>query len=203
MLAKFSQNLQIFPNHFSNIKLKSFGLLQNSMKNYEILWKLMKFHKTNEISLTFLVSYFAFIQFWCTLLTFAFTIGAFKSWLQNFHLIQIDCKFQNFGLGNGESSKVNIAVPTLTSSLVSIDLLEKNTCQGRTLKLILLQHHRRWKKVFYHGHLRSSGHITERFQPAVSLQGLRRYPYYLKEEVKSSEPSPSVCMPRLDQVLSR
>jgi hypothetical protein len=33
----------------------------------------------------------------------AFALGDFKSLLQNFGLSQTDPKFQNFGLGNGES----------------------------------------------------------------------------------------------------
>jgi hypothetical protein len=63
------------------------------MKVNKISWKLTKFHGI-------------LLQFWCILLTFAFTFGAFKSWPQNFGLVQTDLKFQNFGLGNGERWKI-------------------------------------------------------------------------------------------------
>jgi len=48
---------------------------------------------------------FDFIQFRCILLAFAFAFGAFESWLQNFGLVWIHSKFDNFGLGNGDSWK--------------------------------------------------------------------------------------------------
>jgi hypothetical protein len=48
-----------------------------------------------------MVKYFGFVQFRCILLTFTF--GAFESLPQNFGLIWTGSKFQNFGLGEGES----------------------------------------------------------------------------------------------------
>jgi hypothetical protein len=87
---RFSQYLTVFPSNFNNIYLKSFVLLQNLMRNYEILQKFMIFHETNEI---FLVKYLAFIQLRCTLLTFAFAISDFESRPQNFSFIWTDSKF--------------------------------------------------------------------------------------------------------------
>jgi hypothetical protein len=49
-LTKLSQYCTVFPSRFSNIFLKSFKLLQNLMRNYEILQYLMTFHKNNDIS---------------------------------------------------------------------------------------------------------------------------------------------------------
>ena len=46
---KLSQYLTVFPSHFNNIYCTYFGFLQNLMRNYEILWKLTKFNKTNDI----------------------------------------------------------------------------------------------------------------------------------------------------------
>ncbi len=44
---KIELNSTVFPIHFNNIFLKSLGLLHNLMRNWEILLKLMKSHKTN------------------------------------------------------------------------------------------------------------------------------------------------------------
>ncbi len=49
-LMKFIKYLTFFPSHFNNIYLKSFFLLQNLMKKYDILWKLTKCYETNEKS---------------------------------------------------------------------------------------------------------------------------------------------------------
>ncbi len=53
-LTKFSWYLTFFPSHLNNIYLKSFALLHNLMRNYEILWKLMRLYETNEVSWNFL-----------------------------------------------------------------------------------------------------------------------------------------------------
>ncbi len=50
-------------------------------------------------------NYLDFVQLWCISLAFGFASGAFKSLPQNFGIIQTGSKFQNFGLGNGESWK--------------------------------------------------------------------------------------------------
>jgi hypothetical protein len=52
-----------------------------------------------------MVFYFDFIQIQCISLTFTFAFGPFKSWLQNFSLVQTDSKFQNFGLCDEKSWK--------------------------------------------------------------------------------------------------
>jgi hypothetical protein len=46
ILMKLSKYLLNYPSHISNIWLKSFGLLQNLTKNYDILQKLMTFHES-------------------------------------------------------------------------------------------------------------------------------------------------------------
>ncbi len=50
--------MKVFPSDFNNIDLKYFSILQNLMRNYKILWKLMKaaiFHNIFSVkSLTFI-----------------------------------------------------------------------------------------------------------------------------------------------------
>ncbi len=97
-LTKLSQNVTVFPSHLKNIFLKSFVLLQNLRRNCKILQKLMRFHKTNEISWSFSGIILSFAELQCTLLTFSFIFGTF-----NFGFVQTDSKFWSFKLGNGKS----------------------------------------------------------------------------------------------------
>jgi hypothetical protein len=53
--TKNSDDVMIFLSLFNNFYPQSFRLLQNLMKNDEILLKLKIFHETNKISQTFLV----------------------------------------------------------------------------------------------------------------------------------------------------
>ncbi len=40
--ANIRQHLTVYPSYFNNIYLKYFGILQNLIRTYEILWKFMK-----------------------------------------------------------------------------------------------------------------------------------------------------------------
>jgi hypothetical protein len=53
-----------------------------------------------------LVQYFAFIQFLCNFVDFAFAFGAFKNWPQKFGFFWTDLKFQNFRLGDDETESL-------------------------------------------------------------------------------------------------
>ncbi len=46
ILNYLSWHLTVFPSDFNNIYLKYFGILQNLMRNYEILWKFTKVNKS-------------------------------------------------------------------------------------------------------------------------------------------------------------
>ncbi len=109
-LSKFSQYLTVFPSHFINIYLKSFGLLQIFTRNYEIFWICMRFSKSlwnfmifNETNEIFLVKQFPFIKLRSYLLIFAFITSDFKIWLQNIGLVQTILKFWSFKLEIHES----------------------------------------------------------------------------------------------------
>jgi hypothetical protein len=43
------RHLTVFPSDFNNIYLKYFGILQNLMRNYEILRKFMKVDESYDI----------------------------------------------------------------------------------------------------------------------------------------------------------
>ncbi len=49
ILNNLRWNLTVFPSDFNNIYLKYFGMLQNLMRNYEILWKFMKVDESYDI----------------------------------------------------------------------------------------------------------------------------------------------------------
>ncbi len=110
---KFSWYLTIFISHFNNIYLLYSELLQNLMKVmrfYESWLYFMKLTKFDEFIFGIIL---CFHSFWRILLTIAFPVGAFKSWLQNFGSIWTDSKFWNFRLGNGKSLKKSISqLPT-------------------------------------------------------------------------------------------
>ncbi len=81
--------------------LKYFGLLQNLMRNYEILWKSMKvmiFHRI------FLVKSFTFVPF-CSFAMYFLFISDFKIWLQNFSFTWTILKFWAFVLAYCEDLK--------------------------------------------------------------------------------------------------
>jgi hypothetical protein len=46
ILNNVRQHLTVFPSDFNNIYLKYFGILQNLMRNYEILQKFMKVYES-------------------------------------------------------------------------------------------------------------------------------------------------------------
>ncbi len=50
-----------------------------------------------------MASYLDFIQLQCIWVTFGFAFGSFESLPQHFGLFQNGSKFQNYGLGDGES----------------------------------------------------------------------------------------------------
>jgi hypothetical protein len=55
ILDNIRQHLTVFPSDFNNIDLKYFGILQNLMRNYEILQKFTKVDKSNDMPRYFLV----------------------------------------------------------------------------------------------------------------------------------------------------
>ncbi len=66
--ANIRQHLTVFLSYFNNIFLKYFRILQNLMRNYEILWKLMKatiFHDIFSVqSLTFVPFHSIVMYYW-------------------------------------------------------------------------------------------------------------------------------------------
>ncbi len=76
-----------------------------------------------------MVLYFAFLQFQCTLLTFAFI--AFKSWPQNSGFIQTDSK-----LGDGKSQKSQYRSYLLWLSPALLVIQGWKTSQGQTLVIM-------------------------------------------------------------------
>ena len=99
-LAKFSLYLINFLSHFSNIH--NFQTCTKFNEIQQNFTKVMKFHQSWR---NFMVYYFNFVQFQFVLLNYTFAFGAFKSWPQNFGLIQTDSKFWNIWLGDGKSWK--------------------------------------------------------------------------------------------------
>ncbi len=97
--------MTVFPSHFNNIFLQSFGLLQTLMRNWEILQYLMRFHETNDISQNFSGITLAFMKYRSILLTFSFAFGTFYRWLQNFGFVCTDLKFQSFQFGESLKSQ--------------------------------------------------------------------------------------------------
>jgi hypothetical protein len=72
--------------------------------------------KASKFSQNFMAYYFAFIQFQCILLNFAFVCGAFESRLQNFDLIWTGSKFSTWQWRKFKKL-----------------ILQLLTCQGQTL----------------------------------------------------------------------
>ena len=71
--ANIRQHLTVFPSDFNNIYLKYFGILHNSMINYEILQKFTKVNESYDIPQYFLgqITHFGSILFnWDVLLVF-------------------------------------------------------------------------------------------------------------------------------------
>ncbi len=62
--ANIRQQLTVFPSDFNIIYLKYFGILQNLMKNYEILWKFTKIYESYDIPRYFLsqITHFCFVS---------------------------------------------------------------------------------------------------------------------------------------------
>ncbi len=54
ILDNIRQHLTVFPSDFNNIYLKYFSILQNLMRNYEILQKFTKFNESHDIPRYFL-----------------------------------------------------------------------------------------------------------------------------------------------------
>ncbi len=88
-LMKLNQYLTVFPSHFNNIFLKSFKLLQNLMRNCEILWKLTQFHEISwyfigiilcfrSVAMYFVDFQFPFRCFWKLTAKFRFHLNRFK-----------------------------------------------------------------------------------------------------------------------------
>ncbi len=104
-LMKFTWYLTVFPSHFNNIFLKSFGHLHNLMRNCEILWKLMKCHETNEISqnLIGIILYFCSVAIY--VVDFQFCFLCFQKFIAKFQFLGKDLKFRSFKLGDGKSWK--------------------------------------------------------------------------------------------------
>jgi hypothetical protein len=73
ILNNLRWHLTVFPSDFNNIYLKYFGILQNLMRNYEILWKFTKVDKSYNIPRYFFgqIPCFHSISFDCDVL-FAF-----------------------------------------------------------------------------------------------------------------------------------
>ncbi len=68
--ANIRQHWTVFPSYFNNIFLKYFRILQNLMRNYEILLKLMKVDKSYDIPQYFFgpITYFCSVSFNCNVL---------------------------------------------------------------------------------------------------------------------------------------
>ncbi len=124
-LTKFNWNLTVFPSHFNNIYLKSFGLLQNLTINYEKLWDFMKDYKCLWYYMKLIKfsqsQYFAFIQLQCTLLTFALISKVDCKILVLFGLIQ-NYKVSNLTMAKAKKSISQILTP---SSITLGSLLRK------------------------------------------------------------------------------
>jgi hypothetical protein len=95
-LMTLSQYLTVFPSHFNNILLKSFRLLPNLMINCDILQKLTRFHKTNNISWHFRVILLCFCSVWMYFVDFWYfwkMIAKFWFHSNRFEIL----KFQTWG----------------------------------------------------------------------------------------------------------
>jgi len=83
ILNNLRWHLTVFPSDFNNIYLKYFGILQNLMRNYEILWKFMKVDESYDIPWYFFgqIPCFHSISFACDVL---FAFRNFVQWLTKF-----------------------------------------------------------------------------------------------------------------------
>ncbi len=91
-LMKSSQYLTVLPSHFNNIFLKSFRLLPNLSRNFDILQTFPRFHKTNNISWSFS----GIIKLQCTLLTFRFCFWYFQKMTAKFQFCSNRFKILKF-----------------------------------------------------------------------------------------------------------
>ncbi len=107
---KFSQYLTLFPSHFHNIFLKSFGLLLNLMINGEILQQLAIVDKISQ-NLWHFMKFSGILWNWILLCLLFFAFGTFKRWLQNFGFFRTYSKFQSYALFNGKSLKCLSRLP--------------------------------------------------------------------------------------------
>ncbi len=105
-LMKLSRYLTVFPSIFSNTYLKSFGLLQNLMRNYKILLTLMKFHESNKISQNFIVILLCFHLVLMYFIDFCFRFQCF----QKLVLLEQIQNLKVLNLSMAKVKKVNIAV---------------------------------------------------------------------------------------------
>ncbi len=117
-LNKIDWNLTVYPTDFNNTFLKSFGLLQNLMRNCEILQKLTKFHDTEEMSWNFIGIVLCFRSVAMYLVQFRFRFWCFQKLTAKFQFHSN--RFENFKVSNlvmAKVKKVNIAVTYLGGDL--------------------------------------------------------------------------------------
>ncbi len=83
ILNNLRRHLTVFPSDFNNIYLKYFGILQNSTRNTEILWKFMKVKESYDIPRYFFgqIPCFCYVSFACDVL---FTFHNFVQWWTKF-----------------------------------------------------------------------------------------------------------------------
>jgi hypothetical protein len=91
ILNNLRQHLTVIPSDFNNIYLKYLGILQNLMRNYEILRKFMKVDESYRIPLYFLVKSlpcFCSVSFNCDVL---FAFCNFVLWWTKFFCLLLYC----------------------------------------------------------------------------------------------------------------
>ncbi len=83
ILNNLRRHLTVFPSDFNNIYLKYFGILQNLMRNYEILRKFMKVDESYDIPQYFFgqIPCFCSVSFACDVL---FAFRNFVPWQTKF-----------------------------------------------------------------------------------------------------------------------
>ncbi len=90
ILNNLRWHLTVFPSDFNNIYLKYFGILQNLMRNYEILWKFMKVYESYDIPRYFFgqIPCFRSVSFACDVL---FAFRNFVRWRMKFSCLLSFC----------------------------------------------------------------------------------------------------------------
>ena len=90
ILNNFRRHLTVFPSDFNNIYLKYFCILQNLMRNYEILWKFMKVDESYNILQYFFsqIPCFHSVSFNCDVL---FAFCNFVPWWTKFFCLLLYC----------------------------------------------------------------------------------------------------------------